>query len=153
MKATRLLFTISWVALLLVSIALVLGSFGSLVTAYSGAQDNLTPNFTMEQIQNAGGAEAVNAYRGRRITAATWALAYALLSFFVVLIPYRRGERWAWIALLAAISVSQLLSIGRALALGSTFGLGTPTIILSVALLGLIAGLPHLFARKSGPEI
>ena len=152
MRGSKLLFLASWVILLILSAFIAAASAASMSNAYFGPTDELTPNgVTLEQIRAAGGErgdEAVKAFRGRRATAATWALGAALLSIFVVVIPYRRGQRWAWWALLASIGLSQLLSLARAVALGTTFGTGTPAIILSVLLIGLLAGVPRMFKKS-----
>jgi hypothetical protein len=164
MIGSRLLFTASWAILLVLFVVVALLSANSLRMAYASEQDNLTPNFTLEDLRNAAerkgaesgvadlGREAVNAFKGRRVTAATWALGCALLALMVVLVPYRRGERWAWWALLVSIGLSQLLSLVRVLAFQSTFGTATPAVILAFALLGLMAGAPRLFSRN-GEEI
>jgi len=152
MKGSKLLFLASWVILLILSIFIGVISMGSLSNAYFGTTDDLTPNgVTLEQIRAAGGdrgEEAVKAFRGRRATAATWALAAALFSIAVVVIPYRRGERWAWWTLLAALGLSQLLSMARAVVLGTTFGLGAPATLLAVLLIGLLAGAPRMFKKS-----
>ena len=151
MKGSRLLFLASWVILLILSAFLAAGAAASVSNAYFGPTDELSPGVTLEQIRAAGGDrgdEAVKAFRGRRATAATWALGAALLAIFVVVIPYRRGERWAWWALLAALGLSQFLSLARAVTLGTTFGTGTPAIILSVLLIGLLAGVPRIFNKS-----
>lgn len=147
MKGSRLLFVASWVILLLLTVGVALVSAISVGNAYGGGQDNLTPTYTLEQLTAATSQEVALAIRGRRATAATWALGCALLSIFVVLIPYRRGERWAWWALLAAWAVPQFVSLARALALGSTFGTSAPATVLALLLLGLMAGAPRMFAR------
>src|SRR2546423_632317 len=100
MRGSKLLFFASWIILLIVAGAMVFFSALSLVRAYGGAQDSLTRSFTLDQIRELGGEDAVKAFKGRRATAATFALGYALLMLSVVLAPYRRGERWAWWALL-----------------------------------------------------
>ena len=152
MKGSKLLFLASWVILLILSIGIAAISAASMSNAYFGPTDNLVPNaVTLENIRAAGGEhgdEAVKAFRGRRATAATWALGAALLSIAMVLIPYRRGERWAWWALLAGIGISQFLSLARAIALGTTFGTGTPAIILSILLIALLAGAPRMFKKQ-----
>lgn len=156
MKGSRPLFFASWIILLVVITAIALLSLQSLRIAYTGNQDNLTTGFTLEhlraagdQIREHGGEDAVKAFKGRRATAATWALAYGLLALIVVLGPYRRGERWAWWALLISLGVSQLLSILRAPMLDTTLGVGAPRIILAFALLGLLAGAPRFFSRSA----
>jgi hypothetical protein len=149
MKSSNMLFTTSWVILLIVSGAIVLVSAGSLWRGYSGTPDGLAPGYGLSQIEEQGGVEAAKAFRGRRVTAATWAIGYALLAFWVTWIPYRRGERWAWWALLVSLGLSQLLSLARALALATTAGLATPALLLAFVLLGLLAGVPRIFARRN----
>ena len=147
MKSSNLLFTTSWVILLIVSCAIILVSAGSLWRGYSGSPDGLTPEYGLTQIEEQGGAQATKAFRGRRVTAATWAIGYALLAIAVTWIPYRRGERWAWWALLVSLGLSQLLSLARALALATTVGLATPALLFAFVLLGLLAGVPRVFTR------
>jgi hypothetical protein len=144
--STRYLFVVSWVLLLVLAAVITFFSITSTVTAYGGP-DALTPTLTLEQL-DATDPEAARAVRGRRVTAATWALAYGILLAFVVLFPYRRGERWAWWALLVSLGVSQLLSIARVAALGMSQGAGTSGILLALLLLGLMAGAPRIFARE-----
>ena len=153
MKSSKMLFFASWIILLIVLGAITLLSLLSLWRAYTRAPDTLSGGFTTEQIREygnqireSGGEDAVKAFKGRRATAATWALGYALLGILVVVIPYRRGEQWAWWALLISLGLSQLLSLARAIMLGTTLGLTTPGLILAFALLGLLAGAPRMFA-------
>lgn len=140
------LFAVSWVILLVLAGAITFFSITSAMTAYGGGPDALTPGFSLEQLETVN-ADASAAVRGRRVTAATWALAYGILLAYVVLVPYRRGERWAWWALLLSLGIAQLLSIARVLALGMSQGAGTSGILLAMLLLGLLAGAPRIFAR------
>jgi hypothetical protein len=149
MKGANLLFIASWVILLVVSGAIVLFSAESLWIAYTGRPDSLTREYTLTQIGEQGGDQAVKAFRGRRATAATWALGYALLAIAVTFVPYRRGEKWAWWALLGSLGVSQLLSLLRAIALATTGGVSTPAILFAFVLLGLLAGVQRMFQRPS----
>jgi hypothetical protein len=148
MKGSNLLFVASWVILLVVSGAIILFSAESLWIAYSGKPDSLTREYTLAQIGEQGGDQAVKAFRGRRATAATWALGYGLLAMAVTWVPYRRGEKWAWWALLGSLGVSQFLSLVRAVMLATTAGVGTPGILLAFVLLGLLAGVPRLFSKR-----
>ena len=152
MKDSRLLFLSSWIILLTLSVLITLGSLGSLGNAYFGARDNLTATVGLDEINTIGGEAAVDAFKGRRATAATWAFGCGMLSIFVVLIPYRRGERWSWWALLIAIGLSQLLSMARALTLGTTVGAGSAGLIFGLLVLGLLAGAPRMFAERSSIE-
>jgi hypothetical protein len=149
MKGARLLFLAGWVVLLLVSAGIALASLGSLSVAYRSAADNLVPGYSTVQIGEQGGEEAAKAFRGRRVTAATWALGYGLLAFVVTLVPYRKGERWAWWALLASMVTSQLLSMMRVVMVGTVVGAGTSGVLLAFTLLGLLAGVPRIFANPS----
>ena len=148
MRASNLLFIASWTILLVVSAAILLISTQSLWITYTGGRDGLTKEYTLAQIGEHGGDEAVKAFRGRRATAATWAMGYALLAIAVTWIPYRRGEKWAWWALLASLGLSQFLSLGRAIMLATTGGTAPPAILLAFVLLGLLAGAPRVFGES-----
>ena len=149
MRGSNLLFMTSWVILLVVSGAIILFSAQSLWIAYTGGQDGLTSEYTLAQIGEQGGDQAVKAFRGRRATAATWALGYAILAIAVIWMPYRRAEKWAWWALFVSLGLSQFLSLARAITLGTTAGTATPAILLAFVLLGLLAGGPRVFGDRS----
>ena len=149
MRKSNLLFMSSWVILLIVSGAIVLLSLQSLWIAYTGAPDRLTGEYTLTQIGEQGGDQAVKAFRGRRATAATWALGYAVLAIAVIWKPYRRTEKWAWWAVFLSIGLSQFLSLARAITLGTTVGTATPAVLLAFVLLGLLAGAPRVFGNRS----
>jgi hypothetical protein len=149
----KILFLASWVILLVVSVLIALASAGSLLQGYSKTDENLSRDYSTVQMKEQGGEEAFKAFKARRVTAATWALAYALLAIVVTLVPYRRGEQWAWWALLVAIGVSQILSMARAITLMTTAGAGTAGVLLAFMLLGLMAGAPRMFGNKqTAPE-
>ncbi len=149
MKGTRVLFLASWVMLFVVLAAATIFSAQSLWIAYTSPQENITRDYTFDQVRATGGDDAVKALKGRRATAATWALGYALLGLAVALGPYRRGERWAWWALLASLGLSQLLSLLRVIMLGTTQGVATPAVLLAFSLLALLAGVPRFFRRET----
>ena len=147
----KLLFTASWVILLVMSLLIIAVSVNSIRRAYFGKGDDLTPQVTLEKIREAAGEygdEAEKAFRGRRATAATCALGWALMTIGLVLIPYRTGHRWAWWTLLISVVVSQLLSLARYPLLGTLSGAGASGIILGIALLGLLAGVPRMFSKS-----
>ena len=156
MKGAKLLFLASWVIILVLSAFIGLASLASLRVAYFSEQDSLAPSLNTEQVRGIGGEEAVNgvkALKGRRATAATWAFAYSVLAFLVALFPYRRGERWAWWALLISLGLSQILSALRYPIIGTTLGAGTAVTILAVLLLALLAGVPRVFRHHDPDEI
>jgi hypothetical protein len=150
MKGARVLFLASWVLLFVVQAATVILSVNSLWIAYTRPQENITPTYTLNDVRAATGNEdAVKALKGRRATAATWALGYGLLGLVVTLWPYRRGERWAWWALLISLGLPQLLSLLRAPMLGTTQGVQASSVLLALTLLALLAGVPRLFRRET----
>ena len=149
------MFRASWILLLALSGILVLYSSVSLNRAYFSPQDYLyigengpaSVAVGVKEIKEIGGEGAVNAYRGRRATASSMAIGCGLMSAFLILFAYRRGEKWAWWALLVSLGLSQFLSLGRLLTLGSAQGAGAAGIILVPLLLGLLAGVPYMFFR------
>ena len=154
MRSSNLLFLSSWVILLVVAAAIVLLSLQSLSVAYLGGPDTLSGTYSLTQIAEQGGEEAVNAFRGRRATAATWALGYALLAIAVIWFPYRRAEKWAWWAVFLSVAISQLLSMARAVMIGTTVGTGSASMVFAFVLLGLLAGAPRIFGDRSrSPEL
>jgi hypothetical protein len=90
----------SWIILTIVGALLLLGSMASARLAYSTADYGVGPAQVSEL--TAGRPDAAAALRAQRGTAAAYAAAYGVLFLTIVLGPYRRGEVWAWWALLAA---------------------------------------------------
>jgi hypothetical protein len=66
----------------------------------------------------------------------------------LILFAYRRGEKWAWWALLVPLGLSQLLSLCRLLTLGSAPGAVGAGIILVPLLLGLLVRVPYMFFSR-----
>jgi hypothetical protein len=147
----RALFVASWVLLAILAALVAYLSINSTMRAYGGAPDSLTPGYSVADLA-AVSPDAATAVHGRRATAATWALAYALLHGWIVLVPYRRGERWAWWALLMSLGISQLLSIARIPALGTNQGAAASGILLAFLLVGLLLGAPRMFAKERPPS-
>lgn len=92
--------TVSWLVLALVAFLVLLGSVSSLLFAYFGnpADDVITGTVSLQDLGER--PQVVQALRGRRGTAAAFGLAFGILMLIVVVVPYRRGEVWAWWALL-----------------------------------------------------
>lgn len=149
MRSSNLLFMSSWVILLVVSAAIVLLSAQSLWIAYSGTPDTLAQEYTLVEIAEQSGEQAAKAVRGRRVTAASWALGFALLAIAVIWIPYRHAEKWAWWAIFLSVGISQLLSMARAITIGTTVGSGTAAVMFAFVLLGLMAGAPRIFGART----
>lgn len=109
----KTLFTVGWLILLLLATALTLLSINSTYLPLVARLDDVTSSVTINDIGAKTSPEVATVLRGRRVTAATWTLAYGLMLWAVLLVPYRRGECWAWWAILLSIVVSQLLSLAR----------------------------------------
>jgi hypothetical protein len=142
-KISKLLFIASWVLLVLMSVGVALASIGSISVAYGGGDDNFG-GVRLEDIRTAMGDEMAKALRARRATAASWSFAAAILSGWIALVPYRRGQRWAWWALLA-FSLPHFASLARVIAIGTSLGAATSGIVLAFLLLALLAGTPRMF--------
>src|SRR5207249_1339604 len=64
------------------------------------------------------------AVRARRATAAAYAAGFGTLLLAITLGPYRRGDLWAWWAILAGVVVESVLSMLRVPFLGIRDGVG-----------------------------
>jgi hypothetical protein len=144
----KTLFTVGWVLLLLLATALTLLSINSTYIPLVSRPDGVTPSVTIDEIGAKTSPEVATALRGRRVTAATWALAYGLMLWGVLLVPYKRGERWAWWAILLSLVVSQLLSLARIPMLDTQQGAGASAILIGLALVGLLLGARHVFGKR-----
>lgn len=147
---SKWLFYVSLALLLLLAGSIAFLSIYSASAALGRGPDQLTPSYSIAQL-NTVSPEAAEATRGRRVTASAWALGYALLLAALVLAPYRRGERWAWYAVLVSMVVPQLLSLARIPMLGTVLGASTSYVLLSIVGLALAAGAPRMFAKSPLP--
>src|SRR2546422_2986702 len=103
--------TTSWILLTVVGALVLVGSLASAGLAYSRGE---YPIGTVPLTEVAGGREGVaTALRAIRGTSAAYAAAYAVLFLFIVTGPYRRGDVWAWWAILAGVLTGGLSSPGR----------------------------------------
>ncbi|HLL15726.1 MAG TPA: hypothetical protein VK388_11720 [Pyrinomonadaceae bacterium] len=145
----KTLFTVGWVLLLLMAAALTLLSINSTYLPLAARPDDITSSVTLDDIGAKTSPEVATALRGRRVTAATWALAYGIMLWGVLLVPYKRGERWAWWAILLSIVVSQLLSLARIPMLDTQQGAAASAILIGIALVGLLLGARHVFGKRN----
>lgn len=137
--------TFSWIVLTLVAALLLLGGFASAYVAYfADASSDLIVGETSLQQVAAGDAALETALRGRRATAAAFSLGFGVLMLFVVLVPYRRGEKWAWWALLASATVLGGVILLRAMVLVNPLGAGTGGMILVVTVIALLMDFKRL---------
>jgi len=144
----KTLFTVGWVLLLLLAAALTLLSINSTYIPLVSQPDGVTSSVTIDDIGAKTSPEVATALRGRRVTAATWALAYGLMLWGVLLVPYKRGERWAWWTILLSIVVSQLLSLARIPMLDTQQGAAASAFLIGIALVGLLLGARHMFGKR-----
>jgi hypothetical protein len=138
--------TASWVVLAIVGALFLFGGLASTYVAHSGAGDPLLPGGPTVSELDAVHPGLATALRGRRATAAAFAVAYAVLWLYVVLVPYRRGEVWCWWALLAASLALGLVIMMRVPVLGTRQGAGAGLIQLVVVVVGLLLDVRRLRA-------
>jgi hypothetical protein len=139
--------TASWIILMTVGALTLLGSFFSLGLAYGSDRDQIGPASLAEL--SAGRPEVATAVRARRAMAAAYAAGFATLFLAIALGPYRRGDVWAWWALLAGALVVSVLVLLRVPFLGirlgapaEVTGAGTAlTALLQLGVVGLGLGL------------
>src|SRR5437762_4739399 len=117
-----MLRTVSWILIVLVGVLNVLGGLASAGVALTGARDQVAG--TTIQDLGAGRDELVTALRGRRLTAAAYAAGFGVMLIIVAAVPYRRGDVWAWWAILAASLTLSLLIMARVPFIGSRGGAG-----------------------------
>ena len=129
---------VSWVLLTLIGALTLLGSVASVYVAYvaDAGQDQIGP-MTLSELAE-GRNDVETALRARRGTAAAFATGYALLFLTIVLVPYRKGEVWAWWALLIGTVATTGVILMRVPMIGSHLGLAAATIPLAVGVVALL---------------
>jgi hypothetical protein len=137
--------TASFVVLFLVGLAILALSLLSATIAYS-REFNLG-QYGIAKVE-AALPGAGPALRGQRGTAAAFATAYAVLWLVVVIGPYRRGEAWAWWALLGSTLTLATLILLRVPLVGIRAGVSTALAPLVLVLLGLLLDLGRLRGGK-----
>jgi len=134
--------TASWILLALAGALTLLGSLASLSNAYFGGGDRFA-GVSMDTLAN-GNAEVITVLRARRATAAAYAAGFAAFLLVITLGPYRRGDRWAWYAILVGTLTETLLTFARIAFLGTKAGTLTALLQLVVVGLGLALGAGRL---------
>ena len=129
---------VSWVSLTIVGSLTLLGSLGSVYVAYvaDAKIDQIGPMNLSELAE--GRKDLEIALRARRATAAAFATGYSLLFLTIVLVPYRRGDVWAWWTLLVGTLATTGIILMRVSVLGTNLGLGAATIPLAVGVVALL---------------
>ena len=127
----------SWILLTVLGVAITFFSLVSAVHAYRTGDDYGIGDSRVSKVSG-GDAGVANALRGIRGTSAAFGAAYGVLFLAIVLGPYRRGEVWAWKALLIAGLTQCALVVLRIPILGTQFGVSaatTPVVLLAMGLL------------------
>jgi hypothetical protein len=136
----------SWILLTVLGVAITLLSLVSAANAYRTRVDyGIGPS----RVSKVAGGEAgvATALRGIRATSAAYAAAYGVLLLAIVLGPYRRGDVWAWKALLVAGLTQFVLVLLRIPILDTQ--LGVAPAVTQVVL--LVVGLLLDVGRLKGP--
>jgi hypothetical protein len=138
--------TASWVILAIVGALTLLGSMASCVVAYRARDEQIGPT-SLSQLTG-GMPELGVALRARRATAAAYAAGFATFLLAITLGPYRRGDVWAWWALLVGTLVMSVGSLLRVPLLGTRAGAAAALLTLVGVGLGLALDARRL---RSGP--
>jgi hypothetical protein len=109
--------TASWVLLALAGVATLLLSLVSAARAYGTYNDSIG-GVSVSKL-SAGRPDVETAVRSRRATAAAYSAGFATLFLLISVGPYRRGEAWAWWALLVGMLVVSVLILLRVPLLGT----------------------------------
>ena len=102
----------SWILLTVVAVAITVLSLVSAVHAYRTSDDYGIGGLRVSKVAG-GDASLATALRGIRGTSAAYGVAYGVLFLAIVLGPYRRGDAWAWWALLVAGLIQFVLVLLR----------------------------------------
>jgi hypothetical protein len=109
--------TASWVLLALAGVATLLLSLVSAARAYGTYNDSIG-GVSVSKL-SAGRPDVETAVRSRRATAAAYSAGFATLFLLISVGPYRRGDVWAWWALLVGMLVVSVLILLRVPLLGT----------------------------------
>src|SRR2546428_11494049 len=142
-----MLRTVSWVLLAIVGGLTVLGGLASAGVALGGGRDGVGPT-TVDELAAGRGAVS-GALRARRLTAAAYAAAFGVMLLFVAAVPYRRGDVWAWWAVLAGALTLSLLVMARVPFIGTRSGAGTGLVVLIVVAVALALDAGRLRRRAA----
>ena len=133
----------SWIILAVAAVAITLLSLVSAAHAYRTSDDYGIGGLRVSKVAD-GDASIATALRGIRGTSAAYGAAYGVLFLAVVLGPYRRGEVWAWQALLVAGLTQFVLVLLRIPLLGTQLGVSAAVTQTSLLIVGLLLGVGRL---------
>jgi len=133
----------SWIILTVGGIAITLVSLVSAVHAYR-TSDNYGIGASSVSKVAGGDAGLATALRGIRGTSAAYGAAYGVLVLAIVLGPYRRGDTWAWKALLVAGLTQFVLVLLRIPILGTELGVSPAVTQTGILVVGLLLDVGRL---------
>ena len=141
--------TLSWILLMIVFVLVILGGLGSAAIAYLAPESNdiLVDSTSMADLNL--DQDVKSALRGRRGTAASYALGFATLMLWVTWVPYRRGEVWAWWAILCSTLLLTIPLILRIPAIGITQGATTGIYLLIAVVMALLLDAGRLSGKRA----
>jgi hypothetical protein len=106
-----LTLTFGWLLLMAVGLLITLGGLEAMFVAYFGSTDSVS-GVSMEKLAQLS-PDLPKAIRGRRATAAFYAISCGILVAWVAATAFRRRQKWSWYALLCSLGVGTILSILR----------------------------------------
>lgn len=134
---------LSWILLALVGALTLFSSFASLGVAYFQGDDPMGGVMPLSELAGER-ADVETMLRARRGTAAAFGAGYGLLFLIVAVVPYRRGDVWAWWAILAGtLTVSGIILLRKPM-LETNLGLGAATVPLAVCIVALLLDASRL---------
>ena len=136
----------SWILITIVAVLTLAAGVASTSVAYFGKDDEFGQGGAKLSEVAKERPELATAVRSRRATSAVYAVGWATFLLFVTLGPYRRGEKWAWWAILTATVVPAALSALRVPLLGTWLGVGPALTQAGVIVLGLLLDVRRLKA-------
>ena len=139
--------TVSWILLTVVALLMMLGGAGSSLVAYfaPASNDIIVGPTTLDDLNL--DEEVAKALRGRRGTAGAYAISLGCLLLWVILGPYRRGEKWAWWAIFCTSVVLTFTLILRVPSLGIKQGAMIGVWLLIAVVIGLLLDVRRLSAQ------
>jgi hypothetical protein len=133
----------SWILLTVLGVVITLLSLVSAVHAYRTRDDYGIGHSRVSKVA-AGDAGVATALRGIRGTSAAYSAAFGVLFLAIVLGPYRRGDVWAWKALLAAGVTQCVLVLLRIPILDTQLGVSPAVNQLVILVAGLLLDVGRL---------
>ncbi len=106
-----LTLTFGWLLLMAVGLLIALGGLEAMYVAYFGSTDTIS-GVSMERLAQLN-PDLPKAIRGRRATAAFYAISCGILLAWVAAAAFRRRQKWSWYALLCSVSLGAILSVLR----------------------------------------